>query len=132
MQALFAGRVSRSDGYADSPLIVQRLREVGAGIHERISVRNFSLDPVECVVSVRIEADFADLFEVKEARIRRRWEESRQAYRGTLTIQAVWQDIRKAVVISASGADVTPEALTYRVSCAPRQVEHDPHSRARD
>ncbi|BCW35852.1 amylo-alpha-1,6-glucosidase [Arthrobacter sp. StoSoilA2] len=119
-RALFAGRVSRSDGYADSPLIVQRLREVGAGIHERITVRNFSLEPVECVVSVRIEADFADVFEVKEARIRRRWEESRQADRRTLTIQAVWNDIRKGVVIEASGADVTPEALTYRVSIAPR------------
>ncbi|MFP5311063.1 MAG: glycogen debranching N-terminal domain-containing protein, partial [Actinomycetes bacterium] len=39
-RALFAGRVPRSDGYADSPLIVERLREVGEGIREQVTVRN--------------------------------------------------------------------------------------------
>src|SRR4029453_4670129 len=46
-RALFAGRVARSDGYADSPLIVERLREVGAGIQEQITVRNYSAEPAE-------------------------------------------------------------------------------------
>lgn len=74
-RALFAGRVARSDGYADSPLLVERLREVGVGIAEEITVWNYSVDPVECVVSLSVEADFADLFEVKEARILRHWDE---------------------------------------------------------
>ena len=112
-RALFAGRVRRSDGHADSPLIVERLREVGAGILEQITVRNYSPSPAECVVSLKVEADFADLFEVKEARIQRHWDESRQADGDELTIRAVWQDIRKGVVVSASGADASPEALTY-------------------
>jgi glycogen debranching enzyme len=118
-RALFAGRVLRSDGYADSPLIVERLRELGAGIQEQITVRNYSSAPVECVVSLRVEADFADLFEVKEARIQRRWEESREADGDALTIRAAWHDVRKGVVVSASGADVAPEALTYRPVVAP-------------
>jgi glycogen debranching enzyme len=117
-RALFVGRVPRSDGYADSPLIVERLREIGAGVQEKITVRNFSLNPVECKVSLRIEADFADLFEVKEARIQRRWDETREADGQTLTVRAVWQDVRKGVVVQAPGADITPEALTYRVSVA--------------
>jgi hypothetical protein len=33
-RALFAGRVRGSDGHADTPLVVERLREVGAGILE--------------------------------------------------------------------------------------------------
>src|SRR5690349_13590504 len=33
-RALFIGRVPRADGYADSPLIVERLREVAAGVVE--------------------------------------------------------------------------------------------------
>ncbi|MDR6507683.1 glycogen debranching enzyme [Arthrobacter oryzae] len=74
-RALFTGRVARSDGCADSQLLVERLREVGVGITEEITVRNYSLDPVECVVSLSVEADFADLFEVKEARILRHWDE---------------------------------------------------------
>ncbi|MGM9473425.1 amylo-alpha-1,6-glucosidase [Pseudarthrobacter sp. YS3] len=114
-RALFIGRVPRADGYADSPLIVERLREVGAGIMEEITIRNYSLDETDCVVTLHVESDFADLFEVKEARVQRRWEEIRETEGDSLTIEAAWQDVRKGVVINASGADVTPEALTYRV-----------------
>jgi hypothetical protein len=42
-RALFVGRVPQSEGYADTPLIVRRLREVGVGIQEQITVRNHSL-----------------------------------------------------------------------------------------
>lgn len=118
-RALFAGRAPRLDGYADSPLIVERLREVGAGLQEQVTVRNYSLEPAECVISVRIEVDFADLFEVKEARIQRRWEETRQVESDALSIRALWQDVRKGVVVQAPRAEVTPEGLTYRVSVAP-------------
>ena len=119
-RALFAGRVARSDGYADSPLLVERLREVGVGITEEITVWNHSLDPVECVVSLSVEADFADLFEVKEARIQRHWDETRQPDAGVLTIRAAWQDARKGIVVSAGGADdVGMGSLTYRTVVPP-------------
>ncbi|MFJ5699996.1 glycogen debranching N-terminal domain-containing protein [Arthrobacter sp. NPDC093139] len=119
-RALFAGRVTRSDGYADSPLIVERLRDVAAGILEQITIRNYGLNPAECLVSLRIESDFADLFEVKEARIPRRWEETRQADGDSLIIRALWQNVRKGVVVKTEGADVTAEALTYRTVVAPQ------------
>lgn len=119
-RGLFVGRVVSSDGYADSPLIVNRLREVGDGIQEQVTVRNYSLNPVECVVSMKIEADFADLFEVKEARAQRRWDESRHADGDTLTIRAIWQDVRKGVTVQARGADITPDALTCRVTIPPQ------------
>ena len=118
-RALFAGRVPRSDGYADSSLIVERLREVGLGLHELVTVSNYSVEPVDCVISLRVEADFADLFEVKEARIQRRWDETRQANDMVLTIRAAWQDLRKGVAIQAPGADITPQAVTYQVSVPP-------------
>ncbi|WP_104140361.1 glycogen debranching N-terminal domain-containing protein [Arthrobacter sp. ZGTC131] len=118
-RALFVGRVPRSDGYADSPLIVERLREVGAGIQEQVTIRNYSVDPAECVIYVSIGADFADLFEVKEARIQRRWDESRDVDGDSLTIRGAWQDIRKSILVQAPGAAVTPEGLSYRLSIAP-------------
>lgn len=114
-RALFVGRVPRSDGYADSPLIVERLREVGAGIQDHVTVRNYSLEPAACEVALRVEADFADLFEVKEARIQRHWAETRKTDGDELTIRAVWQDVRKAMVVQAPDADITPEAITYRL-----------------
>jgi glycogen debranching enzyme len=118
-RALLAGRVPRLDGYADSPLIVERLREVGAGIQEQVTIRNYSVEAAECLIELRVEADFADLFEVKEARIQRRWAETRNVDGDTLAIRGVWQDIRKGILVQAPGAEVTQDALTYRVSVAP-------------
>ncbi|MFB8369780.1 glycogen debranching N-terminal domain-containing protein [Pseudarthrobacter sp. NPDC055928] len=114
-RAVFAGRVPRLDGYADSPLLVERQRDVGAGIQELVTIRNYSLKPSECVIRLSVEADFADLFEVKEARIQRQWHETRQPDGDSLIIRAVWQDVYKGVVISAEGAQVTADALTYDV-----------------
>ena len=118
-RALFIGRVPRSDGYADSPLIVERLREVSAGIREEITIRNYSADAADCVVSLSVESDFADLFEVKEARVQRRWEETREPDGDSLAIRAVWQDVHKSVIVKAEGADVAPDALTYRTVVRP-------------
>ncbi len=112
-RALFIGRVPRSDGYADSPLIVERLREVAAGIVEEITIRNYSSGPAECSVSVDVESDFADLFEVKEARVQRRWEESRAPEGDCLTVSSSWNDVRKTVLISGHGASATARALTF-------------------
>lgn len=92
-RALFAGRVPRIDGRADSPLIVERLREVGAGILEQITIRNHSGQSAECVVTLTVESDFADLFEVKEARVQRRWAETRELDGHSLIIHASWQDV---------------------------------------
>jgi hypothetical protein len=86
-RAAFVARIPRSDGSADSPLIVERLREVGAGLQEQLTVHNYSQEPAECLIVLEIGADYADLFEVKEARIRRRWEETREADDGLLTIR---------------------------------------------
>ncbi|WP_395403574.1 glycogen debranching N-terminal domain-containing protein [Arthrobacter sp. UC242_113] len=119
-RALFIGRVPRSDGYADSPLIVERVREVGAGIREDITIRNYSSKETECIVSLSVESDFADLFEVKEARVQRRWEESRQPEGDSLVIKAGWQDLVKSVVVNAHGAEVTADSLTFRTVVPPR------------
>ena len=118
-RALFAGRATRRDGYADSPVIVERLREVGAGIQEQVTVRNHGIEPFQCVLAVRAEADFADLFEVKEARVQGRWAETRHVDGDSLNISATWQDIHKGIHIQAPGADVTSDALTYSLTIPP-------------
>lgn len=132
-RALFAGRVPRSDGYADSPLLVERLREVGAGILEEITVRNYSMQAADCRILLTVEADFADLFEVKEARITRQWTETRLPDGDSLEIRGKWEGIRKSVVIRAEGGGAGAKALGFtakippsgswstRVSVVPRQ-----------
>ncbi|MFJ5956024.1 glycogen debranching N-terminal domain-containing protein [Paenarthrobacter sp. NPDC092416] len=118
-RALFAGRVPRSGGYADSPLLVERLREVGAGILEEITIRNYSKQPAECSITLAVEADFADLFEVKEARITREWKETRRMEGDSLEIRGQWEGVRKSVMIRAEGAGVGAKALGFRTSIPP-------------
>ena len=54
------------------------------------------------MLSLSVESDFADLFEVKEARVSRRWDETRQPEGDSLSIQAHWQGLRKGVVVKAA------------------------------
>src|SRR5262249_4197924 len=53
--------------YVDAPMSVIRTREIGNGFHEEIRILNHSKDPADVVVRIDAGADFADLFEVKDA-----------------------------------------------------------------
>jgi glycogen debranching enzyme len=119
-RAAFAGRVTRADGYADTPLIVERLREVGVGMVEHVTVRNHSMEPVECLIEFAVGSDFADVFEVKEARVQRQWDESRDYDHNTLTIRSRWQDVRKSVVVSSDNSQATRDGLMHRTTIPPR------------
>jgi glycogen debranching enzyme len=67
--AAFVLRDQPQAGLADSHLMVFRNRYVGRGMREDITVRNYGLEPAFCALEFLIDADFADLFEVKESRI---------------------------------------------------------------
>ncbi|UVJ40030.1 glycogen debranching N-terminal domain-containing protein [Arthrobacter sp. CJ23] len=118
-RALFIGRPGRVAGHADGPLVVERNREVGTGIVEEITVRNHSREPAVCSVELAMDADFADLFEVKDARIVRIWEQTRRPDGDSLTIEGRWRGVLKRVVIQAPGATVTYEGIGYRTVVPP-------------
>ena len=113
-QGTFVGRAARADGRADSPLTVERRRLMGAGILEEITVRNYAPVPARCVVALSVDTDFADLFEVKDGRARRQWEQTRRSGRAEVSIEGLWQGVRKGVVVRAAEADVGPEGLLFR------------------
>ena len=51
-------------------LSIQRFRFVGMGMRERITVINHLNEPVKVELRLSVGADFADLFEVKDGRMR--------------------------------------------------------------
>ncbi|MFF3505631.1 glycogen debranching N-terminal domain-containing protein [Streptomyces sp. NPDC003247] len=51
---------------AQSELMLERRRHVGEGMREDLRLRNLSTRPMTVPVSLRVGADFADLFAVKE------------------------------------------------------------------
>lgn len=52
-------------GEWESPLVLVRSRFVGDGLHEDLDLTNHGLESVELGLVLRVDADFADLFEVK-------------------------------------------------------------------
>jgi glycogen debranching enzyme len=67
--ATFVSRCRPKLGQADSTLVVFRSRYVGRGVREDIDLRNFGDEPTYCSVEVFVQADFANLFAVKEGRV---------------------------------------------------------------
>ncbi|UZX03316.1 amylo-alpha-1,6-glucosidase [Arthrobacter sp. CDRTa11] len=118
-QGTYIGRAARSDGRADSPLTVQRKRELGAGIVEDITVSNYSLQPAPCEIALSLEADFADLFEVKDGRFHRVWEQSRRFKSGSVTIEAAWQETRKGIVVRMRDAEASAEGFVVGMTIPP-------------
>ena len=64
--AAFIGRLPPPPGApADAALLVTRLRYIGDGMREDITIRNTGRQPARLAVTLTAGADFADLFEVK-------------------------------------------------------------------
>jgi glycogen debranching enzyme len=118
-RALFVARAQRAKAEAESYLVVERLREVGDGIVEKVTVHNYSSAIAACKISLIVEADFADLFEVKEARSPRRWNEVRLSDSGRLTIRATWEGVRKGIVASAQSGQAYYKGLTCNATIPP-------------
>ncbi|MBW0090855.1 amylo-alpha-1,6-glucosidase [Pseudonocardia sp. KRD-184] len=102
----FLGRSTRRTGRTDSNLLVQRDRRVGNGLREDIVIGNPAGEPAACTVTVAVDADFADLFEVKEGRVQARGERSAQGQGERLVLDQRWRDTHRGAVVLAPGGSV--------------------------
>jgi glycogen debranching enzyme len=66
----FLSRMPPAAGMADSTMLVTRRRVLNDGMHEEISLRNMSSEPLGVSLRIGVTGDFADVFEVKEGRLR--------------------------------------------------------------
>src|SRR3954470_14474577 len=105
-RATFLGRLPRRSGRTDTNLLVQRERRVGNGLREDIRIRNPAAEPAACTVTVTVEADFADLFEVKEGRVQARGERRVQGQGERLVFDQRWRDDHRGAVVLAPGGSL--------------------------
>jgi glycogen debranching enzyme len=63
--ATFLGRARPRPGLQESTLLVRRERFVGDGMRENISLENLGAEPAAIQLDLTVDADFADLFQVK-------------------------------------------------------------------
>ncbi len=105
--------------YVDAKLSVIRQRSVGNGFHEELTVLNHDDEPVELVVRMEADSDFADLFEVKDA-LEKKGSYSRQLHDGKLLLAYERETFSRSTAISSSEPCVLDEhGLTFEIKLAP-------------
>jgi len=114
-RATFLGRGRPRAGLTDSTLLIERQRFVGAGMREDIVLRNLGREAAACTVTIRVEADFADLFEVKAGMVRRHGHHSIEHGAGELRLARRWLDQSREIHITAAGAVTSADTITFRV-----------------
>ncbi|MCC2592933.1 amylo-alpha-1,6-glucosidase [Tessaracoccus sp. OS52] len=118
---LFVGRLPARPGYIEPTLIVERHRMVGMGMREDITIRNQGAEAAGLDISLAVESDFADLFEVKERRYQRLLQVDSEAgqHELVLTLRSGASQ-RRTVRVKANGATAVPGALLFQVVVPPR------------
>ncbi len=101
--ATFVLRSRPRSGQADSALLVFRYRYVGRGMREDLVIYNFGEEATYCSLELRLNADFADLFEVKEGRARSDGEVLVDPSGSDVVFQYRRGAVRKGARVSISG-----------------------------
>ncbi|WP_448811131.1 amylo-alpha-1,6-glucosidase [Agromyces bauzanensis] len=119
-RAVIVGRAGHMPGRADTPLIVERDRRIDGGLREQVTLRSYSREPISCHVELLLEADFADIFEVKEGRARGLPRPTTTDAAGRFTIESVGTVDRLGLAVTAPGAAVARDRLAFHVVLPPR------------
>jgi glycogen debranching enzyme len=105
--------------YVDSKLSVVRRRRIGRGFQEEVVLVNHDNASVELELRIEADADFADLFEVKD-QLAKKGERYRNAADGGVVLgykrEKFWRETR---IRSSKAAELVGDSLVYRVQLAP-------------
>jgi glycogen debranching enzyme len=99
-------------------LLVRRNRFIGRGMREDVVISNFGEEAAYCAVSFRVDADFADLFEVKEGKPTRDGDRSSEIRADGVVHLVKRSGTRRGVRIALCGTD-TPAATSVEVIIPP-------------
>jgi glycogen debranching enzyme len=114
-EAVFLGRVPHGLG-RESTLVVERHRVVGEMLREQVTVRNFGTRPATCTLVLRVETDFADLFDVKAAREGSSAPVSRTLEQGAIRFECHTGEVVRRVRIACADAVAREAGLTVTLT----------------
>jgi glycogen debranching enzyme len=100
--------------YENADLSVIRQRAVGDGIHEDVIVLNHAAHPIELSFAVEADADFADLFEVKDAQ-KKVGELYREIRDGALILGYRRGDFIRETAVASVDATASDRGLSFRI-----------------
>jgi glycogen debranching enzyme len=102
--------------YTNATMAVTRKRSVGDGFHEDITVANYAAAPISVRARLSADADFADLFEVKDA-LPKKGETYRRVENDRLTLGYKREEFARETWISATApeAQLDEEGLSFAI-----------------
>lgn len=104
--------------YVDAELSLMRKRTVARGFQETLSLSNHSTEPTEIELRIEADADFADLFEVKDA-LQKKGKTYRRVEQDRLLLGYARETFVRETWIVAPGARIDERGLTFRVQLPP-------------
>jgi len=108
--------------YIDSHLTVIRTRYITDGFHETLVLANHSKDVMDLDIRIEADADFADLFEVKNV-LAKKGQHYRNTEAGVLVLGYRRDHFRReARVTSSVDAQLDEKGLRYRIQLAPKST----------
>ena len=120
--ATFVGRAHARPNRAETTLLVTRAKYVGDGLREDIAVHNFAEEPSGIHLSLHVESDLADIFDVKASRVTDGGQRSVEVASDGLLISSHLRDRARGVRISARDARVSPGGFSFEVVIQPRET----------
>jgi glycogen debranching enzyme len=120
--ATFVGRARARPSRAEATLLVTRARYVADGLREDMAVQNFAEEPAGIHVSLHVESDLADIFDVKAGRITSGGQRSAEVASDGILITSRLRDRLRGVRISTRNARVGPGGFSFEVVIKPRET----------
>ncbi|MFQ6395160.1 glycogen debranching N-terminal domain-containing protein [Nocardia sp. KC 131] len=118
--ARFVLRRPPQAGHPDSTLLVVRERLIAEGMHEILTLENMGREPTAVTLELHVDADFVDLFAVKEGRAGHGHGRAEVAVaEGELLLHDRTDRTRGLSVTSTVEPAVLPGTLVWRVVVAP-------------
>ncbi len=105
-------------------------RTISGGVHEDYDIVNYGRRAVHLTIEIRIESDFADIFDVKRRRLVRRGTTNTRWLRSRREMRTVYtnKDFRRELVVEIDRADSAPQSangrLVFLATIPPKGVWH--------
>ncbi len=111
--------------YVDSPMSIVRQRAVGGGFHEDLKITNHKPTPLDLDIRIDADADFADLFQVKDAQMKRVGKFYKRVDGNRLVLGYRREKfVRETWVTASAPAEVDEKGFRFRVHLEPHGEWH--------
>ncbi len=106
--------------YVDAPISIVRQRAVGGGFHEDVKILNHKSKPIDLDVRIEADADFADLFQVKDAEFNRKGRFYRRVEDNRLILGYQRERfVRETEISSKAPAEIDDKGFRFKVHLEP-------------